>query len=53
MQSRHAHASPERPSPVSMGLKGEHSFTVKGDLEKVFDYASDFSHINAWDPGQW
>ncbi|GAQ81928.1 hypothetical protein KFL_000950030 [Klebsormidium nitens] len=34
-----------------MRLKGEHTFTVKGDLQKVFEYASDFSNIDAWDPG--
>lgn len=34
-----------------MRLRGEYDFMVKGDLERVFKYASDFSHIDAWDPG--
>lgn len=35
-----------------MRLKGEHTFTIKGDPQKVFEYASDFSNIDAWDPGK-
>lgn len=27
------------------------TFEVKGDLEKVFTYAADFSHISGWDSG--
>ena len=29
----------------------ENSFEVKGDIEKVFQYAADFSHIDRWDSG--
>lgn len=29
----------------------ENSFEVKGDLQKVFLYAADFSHISGWDTG--
>ncbi|KAL0026595.1 hypothetical protein WJX77_009121 [Trebouxia sp. C0004] len=29
----------------------ENSFEVKGDIEKVFQYAADFSHIDKWDSG--
>jgi len=29
----------------------ENSFEVKGDIEKVFQYAADFSHIDRWDAG--
>ena len=29
----------------------ENSFEVKGDVEKVFQYAADFSHIDRWDSG--
>ena len=27
------------------------NFEVKGDLDKVFTYAADFSHISGWDSG--
>ena len=29
----------------------KNSFEVKGDIEKVFQYAADFSHIDRWDAG--
>ena len=29
----------------------ENSFEVRGDIEKVFQYAADFSHIDKWDSG--
>ncbi len=29
----------------------ERTFTVPGRVETVFDYLSDFTHTNEWDPG--
>ena len=29
------------------------SFEVKGDINKVFRYAADFSHMDRWDPGEY
>ena len=31
----------------------ENTFEVKGDINKVFQYAADFSHIDKWDSGMY
>ena len=31
----------------------ENTFEVKGDINKVFRYAADFSHIDKWDSGMY
>ena len=31
----------------------ENSFEVKGDINKIFEYAADFSHIDKWDSGKY
>lgn len=30
----------------------ENSFEVTGDIDKIFEYAADFSHIDKWDSGE-
>ena len=29
----------------------ENTFEVRGDIDKIFEYAADFSHIDQWDAG--